>query len=137
MPEPFLDTNILLRHLLNDDPVQSPAARSLIEAIEQGRETVWTTDLTIAEAVFVLSSKRTYNLPRAEIAAAILPVIGLPGIKLANKRLYSRIFALYTTLPIDFIDCYHVAIMENRGNPTLYSYDTDFDKVPGVKRLQP
>jgi hypothetical protein len=26
----FLDTNVLLRHLLNDDPVQSPACFALI-----------------------------------------------------------------------------------------------------------
>ncbi|MGI8552690.1 MAG: PIN domain-containing protein [Dehalococcoidia bacterium] len=137
MVERFLDTNIMLRHFLNDDPVMSPACRALIQAIEQGRETVWTTDLAIAEVVFVLSSKRRYNIPREMIRDNLLAVINLPGLKLPNKRIYARVFHLYTMLPIDFIDAYHAALMESRGAHELYSYDHDFDRIPGLTRHEP
>src|SRR6266487_1142131 len=100
-PERFLDTNIFIRHLTNDHPVHSPACFALIQAIEQGLVTAWTSDLVIAEVVFVLSSKHLYNLDRKTIRDLVLPLIGLPGIKLVNKRLYYRVFDLYTTLPID------------------------------------
>ena len=111
MSVPFLDTNILLRHILNDDPHRSAACFALIQAIERGDTTVWTSELAIAEIVFVLESKRTYNFPREAIRDVVLPLIGLPGIKLAHKRLYRRIFDLYTIFPIDFIDCYHAALV--------------------------
>ncbi len=137
MSVPFLDTNILLRHILNDDPHKSAACFVLIQAIERGETTVWTSELAIAEVVFVLESKRTYNLPREAIRDVLLPLLGLSGIKLTHKRLYPRIFDLYTRLPIDFIDCYHVALMEQRDDRTLFSYDTDFDKVGGVTRQEP
>ena len=137
MTHRFLDTNILLRHLMNDDPVQSPASLALIEAIEQRRVTAWTSDLVIAEVVFVLANKRTYNLSREAIRDLLLPLINLAGLKLPRKRLYKRIFELYTTLPIDYIDCFHAALVERWGPAELYSFDTDFDRIPGITRVEP
>ncbi len=137
MTERFLDTNILLRHLLNDDPIQSPACFALIRAIERGQVTVWITDLVIAEVVFVLSNRRTYNLSRETIRDALLAIIDLPNVKLPRKRLYHRVFDLYTSLPMSFIDAYHAALVERRDPAELYSYDNDFDRVAGLHRLEP
>ena len=137
MTLPFLDTNILLRHLLNDHPTHSPACLALIQAIEQGRLTTWTSDLVIAEVVFVLSSKHVYNLSRATIRDLLLPLINLPGLKLPRKRLYHRVFELYTSFPIDYIDAYHAALLEHRHESEIYSYDTDFDRIPGLQRIEP
>src|SRR5713226_7960388 len=127
MSRPFLDTNILLRHLLNDDPLLSLTALAIIEAIERGDIEVWTSDLVIAEVVFVLSGKKTYDLSPQEIATLLLPIISLPHLKLPRKRLYRRVFTLYTALAIDFIDAYNAVLMEHRGERTILSFDTDFD----------
>ncbi len=134
----FLDTNIFLRHLLNDHPVQSPRAFALIKAIEERRLEAWTSELVIAELVFVLSNKRTYNESRQRIASLLLPILGLPHLHLLrSKRLYRRTFELFVQLPIDYVDCYHAALIEQRKEPELYSFDQDFDKVPGLKRREP
>lgn len=133
----FLDTNILLRHLLNDDPVKSKACFALIAAIEEGEQLAWTTDLVIAEIVFVLSNRKLYNLGREAIRDRLLPLLQLQGLRLPHKRLYGRIFELYTSLPIDYIDCYHAALLERRKEPCLYSYDTDFDRIPTLTRREP
>ncbi len=137
MSVPFLDTNILPRHILNDDPHKSAACFALIQAIEREEMTVWTSELASAEAVFVLESKRTDNFPRTAIRDVLLPLLDLSGIKLTHKRLYPRIFDLYTHLPIDFIDCYHVALMEQRNDRMLFSYDTDFDTTSDLTRREP
>ena len=133
----FLDTNIILRHLLNDHPVQSPASTSLIQAVERGKANVWTTDLAVAEAVFVLSDPRQYNLSRADIADLLLPVIELPGVELPGKERYRRVFALYTTSRIDYIDAFHAAQVEQRDPPELFSYDRHFDRIASVRRFEP
>jgi len=133
----FLDSNILLRHLTNDDPQRGQACFALIRAIEQGELSVWTSDLVIAEVVFVLSNKNTYALRRETIRDLLLPLIGLPGLKLPHKRLYGRIFEIYTTLPLDYIDAYHVALMEQRGSTETISYDKHFDQVEGIQRREP
>lgn len=133
----FLDTNILLRHLLNDVPERSLACFRLIQALEKGHLTAWTSDLVLAEVVFVLSSKSTYNLSRETIRDLLLPLIHLPGLKLEHKRLYDQVFELYTSLPIDYIDAYHAALIENQKQQELYSYDTDFDRISGLQRMEP
>ena len=137
MTDRFLDTNIILRHLLNDHPVQSPASTSLIEAIERGQTTVWTTDLAIAEAVFVLSNPREYDLSRGDIADLLQPLIELPGVELPGKERYRRVFALYTTSRIDFIDAFHAEQIEQRDPPELFSYDHHFDRIASVQRFEP
>jgi predicted nucleic acid-binding protein len=134
----FLDTNILLRHLLNDHPVHSPASFALIQAVERRTLTVWTSNLAIAEVVFVLSIKRTYNLPREDVRDRLLPLIDLPSLKLANKRVYHRAFDLYVSLAgLSFVDAYHAALLERRSEPELYSFDTDFDDIHTVRRVEP
>lgn len=133
----FLDANIFIRHLTTDDPAKAKACFSLIQQIEQGQVSAWTSNLVIAELVFVLTSKKTYGLSRDAVRDLLLPLISLPGLKVAHKHLYHRIFELYTALPIDFIDAYHAALIENLGESELYSYDTHFDRVSGLKRLEP
>ena len=138
-PLRFLDSNIFIRHLTNDHPQQSPACFALIQAIEQGKIQVWTADLVISEVIFVLSSKNLYNLKREQVRDLLLPLIALPGLKLptSSKRMYRRVFELYTTLPVDYPDAFNAALMESRKQPELYSYDTHFDRIPGIKRLGP
>lgn len=133
----FLDTNILLRYLLNDDEKKAQACLQLFSQIAKNELQVWTSDLVIAEVVFVLSNKKTYNFERTKIAESLLPLLLLPGIILANKDHYTRIFELYTTYPIDFIDCYHAAFIEKLKESELYSYDRDFDKISKITRLEP
>jgi predicted nucleic acid-binding protein len=134
----LLDTNILLRHLLADHPIHSPAAQQLIRDIERGAETAWTTPLTIAEVVFVLAGKRTYSLSREAIRAGLLPIIELSHLKIPHKRLYRRIFHLYVGHPhLSYVDAYEAALVEQRTPPELYSFDTDFDALPSVTRIEP
>ncbi|MDO8690651.1 MAG: PIN domain-containing protein, partial [Dehalococcoidia bacterium] len=94
-----------------------------------------TCDTVIFETAFTL--QRSYKQPRDRIADALLPLIQLPGIILPGKRLFRRAFALYRSAsPIGFADCYHAALMERLGITEILSFDTDFDRVPGIKRRE-
>jgi uncharacterized protein len=133
----FLDTNIILRHLAKDHAIQSPACFRLIQDIEQGRMIVWTSELVISEVVYVLSSKLGYNVGRTAIRDMLLPLISLAGIRLAHKSIYRRVFDLYASLPIDYVDAYNAALMESRKESEIYSYDADFDRIQGLTRYEP
>ena len=134
MTEPFLDTNVFLRHLREDHPDLSPKATAIFGRIERGELKVRTSDTVIFETVFSL--QRSYNQPRERIADAFLPLIEFPGIILPGKRVYRRGFALYRSSPLGFADCYHVALMEGLGIAEILSFDADFDRVPGIKRRE-
>ena len=134
MTQPFLDTNVFLRHLREDHPDLSPKATAIFGRIERGELKVRTSDTVIFETVFSL--QRSYNQPRDRIADALLPLIELPGIILPGKRVYRRGFALYGSSPLGFADCYHVALMEVLGITEILSFDAHFDRVPGIKRRE-
>src|SRR6266516_7250784 len=103
---PLLDTNPILRHVLDDHPEHSPRAHALFARIEQGDERVQLTDTVIFEAAFTL--ERFYRIPRAEIFATLLDILGLPGIELPGKRAYRRVFELWVAQPrLSFPDRHH------------------------------
>lgn len=135
MPSPFLDTNIILRHLLQDHPDHSPRASKLIVEIEQGNVVVHTADTVIFEAVFTL--ERTHRIPKSKIRDGLLALINLPGIELPGKRRLERVFDLYVELNISFIDAYHAVMCEQMGVEEIFSFDRDFDRVSTLRRREP
>jgi predicted nucleic-acid-binding protein len=61
-----VDTNVLLRRVLDDDPLQASKARELFE----GKDYVLITDVVLVEAIWTLRSKR-YKASRADIALLV------------------------------------------------------------------
>jgi predicted nucleic acid-binding protein len=135
MAVPFLDTNVFLRHLRNDDPDRSPRATAFLERIEQGQLRVRTAETVIFETVYTL--QRTYRQPKPAIRDALLALIELPGIILPGKRRFRRVFDLYVNLNISFADAYHAALMDQWKLTEVVRFDAEFDRVAGIKRLEP
>ena len=135
MALPFLDTNILLRHLLHDVPDQSARYTAYLQRVERGEVQVRTADTVIFETVFTL--QRTYKVPRADIAQALLPLIELPGIVLPNKRRFRTAFDLYLSLNLPFADAYHAAVMQSLKLTEIITFDREFNCVPGINRREP
>ncbi len=133
----FLDTNIFLRHLLNDDPASSSACRELFRSIERREAVAWTSPLVLAEIVFVLSNPKTYDVSRAQLRDTLLPLLKLVNLKLEHKQLYARVFELFVDYPIDYVDAYHTALLERSNQTELLSFDKDFDGLPMVTRREP
>ena len=133
----FVDTNIFLRYLTRDDPDKAQACLDLFKRAEANQITLTATETVIAEVVTVLSSRRTYNLPRDQIRARLYPLISLQGLRLPHRRTVLRALDLYVSYPIDFEDALIVAHMERGTVRELYSYDRDFDQLPGVNRQEP
>jgi uncharacterized protein len=129
----FLDTNIFLRHLLQDEPVQSPKASAFLKRIEEGEVKVRTTDTVIFETVFTL--QKVYRRTKAAIRETLLPLLELSGIVLPQKRRYRKVFSLYVDSNLPFADAYHAVLMEQLNLTEIVSFDTDFDKFKGITKI--
>src|SRR5438552_961131 len=90
---PLLDTNLILRHVLDDHTSHSPRAHALFQRIDSGRERVSVTDTVVFEAAYTL--ERFYNVPRTQIRDILLPLLLLSGIALAGKRAYREVFDIW------------------------------------------
>ena len=133
----FLDSNVILRYLTRDDPKKAEDCYGLFQKVKRGEIELTTCEAVIAEIVYVLSSHILYNLPRDQICSLLLQIINLYGLKLPQKRLYIRALDIYTSKNIDFEDALSFAHMEKRQIKEIYSYDSDFDKLEELIRLEP
>lgn len=134
----FLDTNIFLRYLVRDDADKATACYQLLHRVDLGQEQVTTCEAVIAETVYVLSSRSTYNLSRSSIRERLRPILTLAGLRLPEKRTYLLALDLYVAHPkLDFEDALIVAHMHDGDIQEVISYDGDFDRVPGIRRIEP
>ncbi len=134
-PLPFLDTNVLMRHLAQDHPEHSPRATAYLERVERGEVRVRIADTVVFETTFLL--ERHYRQSKATIRDALLPLLELPGFVLPGKRRLRRVFELYVDYNVPFADAYHAALVEALNLGEIISFDRDFDRVPEIKRREP
>lgn len=135
----FLDTNVILRYLTRDDEAKAAACYELFQRVQRGEEKLFTCEAIITEVVYVLSSHRApYRLNQEEIRARLQPILTLRGLKLPQKRVFLHALDLYVSYPfLDFEDALAAAHLENQGLTEIISYDSDFDRIPGLQRIEP
>lgn len=131
----FLDTNILLRHFLQDHPDQSPRATACLQRIEDGALRVRIADTVVFETVFVL--ERRYRQPKEAISAALRLFVALPSVALPAKTRILRALDLYADLNLPFADAYHAAVALDAGIEEILSFDRDFGRIAGITRVEP
>jgi len=133
----FIDTNIFLRFLTKDDPVKAAKCRQLFQSAAEGDLKLYTTDLVVAELIWVLQSPKTYNLSPAEIFEVTIPLLTIKNLYFPCKNVFPDIMDLFQTEKIDYIDAYNSVIMLGRNIDTIYSYDKHFDQLSDVIRQEP
>jgi predicted nucleic-acid-binding protein len=86
-----VDSNLVLRWLLNDDPHQTRRAASIFKS----GETIFISHLVLAETAWVLS--RTYRLPREVISRAMRAVVTMPDAEVQDRNVILSALAAYET----------------------------------------
>ena len=135
MPPAFLDSNVILRHLLADHPIQSPKATNFLSKIENGEISVHISDTVVFEIVFTL--ERYYKKPKVAIKQALLPLLELPNIFLPGIARYQEAFDLYVGLNLPFADAFHAVLASRLASREIISYDKHYDRVSKIKRREP
>jgi predicted nucleic-acid-binding protein len=79
-----LDTNVLVRYLTQDDPVQSLRATRIIERLLTEDRPGFISLVTIAETVWVLN--RVYGLSELEIARAVERILQADTLMVQNEQ---------------------------------------------------
>lgn len=134
----FVDTNIFLRYFTNDDQEKAKKVKNLFERVLLNEEILFTTESVIGEIVYVLSSKNLpYRVPRDKICELILSIIRLRGMKVENKKIIIRALGIYSNSLLDFEDALSISFMESKKITKIYSYDSDFENIKKINRIDP
>ena len=132
MDEPiFVDTNVFLRFFVRDVESFYHKARELFEKAENGEIKLETSDLVIAEIVWVLESY--YGFSKAEIKEVIDTILETKNIKTANHERIKEAISLYASGKMDFIDAYNIFYIKARGHKKVATFDVKhFKNIEGI-----
>jgi uncharacterized protein len=117
----FVDTNVFLRFLTQDDLAKVEKDRRLFASAVAGEVVVETSLLVIAEIVWTLES--FYGLTHDEVAEQVTTILATPNIECSNKELLVEALLAYTERTVDFIDAYHAVLLGRRRDISLATFD--------------
>lgn len=133
MREYFVDTNIFLRFLLEDQPTQSALAKKLLKKAEKGEINLWTTDIVVLEVIWTLKS--FYKLEASEIQEKVCCLMALENLKVPNKEIILKALDYFVFQGVSYADAYNFLIAQKEGKGIL-SFDKDFDKLGKRENLE-
>ena len=131
----FIDTNIFIKFLVNDIPQKADACEKIFKNAVARKETLFTTEMVIAEIIWVLESY--YELSQLEVQEKVEKILNTPNLICPNKDLILNALTIYVEKNIDYIDAYNALILKNKGITELYSYDKHYDRMDWLTRLEP
>ena len=125
-----LDTNVLIRYLLRDDPVQAEQARTTIESAVQSGEPVVISLLTMLESEWVLRS--CASLDKRAVISTFRMLLETRDIRIDQEETLEEALYLYENNNTDFADCIMAARYARLGCSAMLTFDKKASQLPGV-----
>lgn len=125
-----LDTNILLRVLVDDGSPDVAKARDFVAARAREGHDFHLDAVVLAETVWVLDAVFGYS--RADIAAAIDALLGNAAYLIDGREAVASALAHFRATKADFADCLIVARNMTAGCKHTASLDRAMQRLPGV-----
>ncbi|MEB4592623.1 type II toxin-antitoxin system VapC family toxin [Candidatus Thiothrix sp. Deng01] len=98
-----VDTNLLVRYVVNDDREQALVAATFFD-----ENPCLVQHTVLLETVWVLAAKSTYNMPREEVVSWIRRILGLPNVSIRDEKAVGKALEWYEG-GMDFADALHFA----------------------------
>ncbi|HUK47601.1 MAG TPA: type II toxin-antitoxin system VapC family toxin [Terriglobales bacterium] len=116
-----LDTNVIVRYIVQDDPAQSAAAARLFDTFTADLSG-YVSLVSVVELVWVLES--CYEVGRPEIEALIESLLRSRGLVIEQAELIWRALQLFSKTNAEFADC----LIERSGQIAGCEYTVTFDR---------
>ena len=132
----FVDTNLFVRYLTDDDPEKAERVETLLNDAACGKIKLITSDLVLAELIWVLES--SYALKPEAITPMIRAILTTPGLEVINGATVRRALEIYLDQNVDFVDGHLAALMEKLKVSEIYSFDKKhLTRIANIKRIEP
>ena len=125
----LVDTNLIVRYLVQDHEKHAKAAGKLFDACDRGDVVIVVLPAVLVECVFVLES--FYEHPRGDIASALGRLISSPGVEI-DAAIHLDALDRYRKTKVHFVDCLIAATAATENMPVA-SFDQDFRKFTDVR----
>jgi predicted nucleic-acid-binding protein len=126
----LVDTNLIVRYLVQDHEKHAQAAGKLFDACDRGEVVIVVLPTVLAECVFVLES--FYAQPRGDIVAALGRLIASPGVEISGMEIHLDALRRFQKTRVHFVDCLIAATSMAQDMPVA-TFDADFRKFTDVR----
>jgi predicted nucleic-acid-binding protein len=124
-----LDTNVLVRYVMQDDVRQSARATRLIESFT-GEEPGFVPLVAVVELAWVLSG--SYGLGRAQVAAALESLLRSKELVVDRADFVFQALSRFRDAGADFADALIERIAVAAGCPVTMTFDAGAAKAAGM-----
>jgi predicted nucleic-acid-binding protein len=129
-----LDTNILVRYLVPDDPDQHERAVRFLARRLSPETPGFINRIVLCELVWVL--KAVYRYPKALIVTNLSALFSAPALVLEGGDEAREALHLYCQHGADFSDCLVGLVNDHAGCRATRTFDTDAARLPHFRLLQ-
>lgn len=123
-----VDTNVLVRLVVGDDPRQAQAAEAFVGS------GAWVSQLVLAESIWVLES--VYDLDAEQLAAAVEMLLNHKVLTVQESDTVARALAVFRDRPsLGFSDCLVLEVARAAGHLPLGTFDRELAAREGAARI--
>jgi predicted nucleic-acid-binding protein len=130
---PALDTNVLVRYIVQDDAGQLAAAKRLIGRILGEGLTLFVPVTVVLELEWVLRS--SFGFAKEDVLLTLSSLFSAAELTFESERALEVALHLFRDGSADFADCLHVALATQAGEQPLWTFDKGAAKVSGARLL--
>jgi predicted nucleic-acid-binding protein len=116
----ILDTNVIIRFLIGDDPVDYKKSVQIFSDIDIGKIKAVILDAVLAESVYVLI--KIYKITKDKVVEKLSAIVQNKNILINDKPSMIKALIYFNQSNLDFIDCLVKAYSEY-NNLELLSFD--------------
>ena len=127
-----LDTNVLVRYVTQDDPVQSAKASELIESLTTASPG-FVSLVSIVELVWVLQS--CYQSAKSEVVTVLETLLRTRELTVEHAEVIWQALRKFVANKADFADCLIERCAHAAGCEYTATFDLNAVKAAGKKRL--
>jgi len=116
-----IDTNLLIRYLINDDSRKAQIVDTLLKKAGKGDVQILMPSIVIAELVWVLES--FYSMETAEIAELVDSILNTPGLTVSDDSIVRSALKRYRSKGVDLVDAWIAAFAQIKGANEIHTFD--------------
>ena len=113
MKKYFVDTNIFIRYLVNDEPDHADRVERLLDKAEKGEIRLVTGPPVFFELAWTLKS--FYEMKKDEIYTCLLSIAGIQGLNVTDIDVITESLEVYKENAVEFSDAY-ISVLSKKLN---------------------
>ena len=129
-----IDTNVLVRFLVNDDRAQAAQVRERFATAEQRRAAFYVPPLVLLETIWVLES--AYQIRRAEIIEALGELLLMPVLQFEQREAVLAMLRAAKETNLDLPDALIAHSPLHMGCESVLTFDQKAARGAGFELLQ-